>query len=116
MEQVYTVDQVKSILNTSESMVLKLLRSGELKGFRLGTKNWRVSESSLEQFLRDKEKETAAAIAEVSDITEGNLNVDSYDEYCQEEFRERIRDEIECAREDGTLIIEETGDDQHTEN
>ena len=48
------VSDVASRLSVSKETVLRWLRSGELRGARLGgTKaGWRISESDLQQFIR----------------------------------------------------------------
>ena len=61
MDKLYTLEEVEEILGMSESTVLHLLSSGELTGFRLRVKDWRVTETALKSFIQAKEIETAIA-------------------------------------------------------
>jgi len=51
MDKVYTPDQVAEILSVVKKTVLDWLRSGKLKGVKIG-KYWRVMEEDLEAFLK----------------------------------------------------------------
>ena len=56
-ERFLDVFQVECILEIGKNKVYDYLRSGELKGFKLG-RVWRVSERALEEFLIEKRIET----------------------------------------------------------
>ena len=56
-EMFFDVERVEYILGISKSKVYDLLRSGELKGFKLG-RLWRVSDKALQEFLIEKRIET----------------------------------------------------------
>jgi excisionase family DNA binding protein len=49
-EELYTVEEVAKTLKVSEQVVRRWLRSGRLKGVRIGHL-WRVRKSDLEKFL-----------------------------------------------------------------
>lgn len=48
-----SVPQAAELLGVSDVWVLKLLKSGELQGFRLSGRAWAVSEDSVEKNLRE---------------------------------------------------------------
>lgn len=57
-----TIDQVAEILNVNKPTIYALLRSGEMKGLRLGGRGvWRISEDDLQTFLDAAYQETADA-------------------------------------------------------
>lgn len=59
-----TIDQVAEILNVNKPTIYALLRSGEMKGLRLGGRGvWRISENDLQAFLDAAYQETAERIA-----------------------------------------------------
>lgn len=41
-DEIYTFDEVLQILKTSKQQLRKLLKNGEIKGFKLGTYKWRI--------------------------------------------------------------------------
>jgi len=45
-EEIYSPEKVAEILDVKKAFVMRLLRSGELKGSKMG-KFWRVTESAL---------------------------------------------------------------------
>ena len=51
----YTVTEISEAFGMSKTKILSLLKSGELKGFRL-TENgtWRIPHSCLEEFVKKK--------------------------------------------------------------
>ena len=48
--QVYTVQEVMEILKTSHNTVLKMLKDGRLKGFKIGN-YWRITDKTLKAFM-----------------------------------------------------------------
>jgi excisionase family DNA binding protein len=59
-----TIDQVAEILNVNKPTIYTLLRSGEMKGLRLGGRGvWRISEDDLQAFLDAAYQETAEWMA-----------------------------------------------------
>lgn len=50
-EQVYTPEQVAEHLQVSLKTIMLYLRSGKLKGFKVG-RLWRIRERDLEAFMR----------------------------------------------------------------
>jgi excisionase family DNA binding protein len=56
-DKMLTVVQVAEWLQVHPDTVKRWLRDGNLKGFRLGGNRagWRVRESELERFVRDRE-------------------------------------------------------------
>lgn len=55
METVLTVEETSEALKVSTAVVRALLRSGELKGRKVG-RDWRVLESDLHEFMRGGDK------------------------------------------------------------
>lgn len=53
-EKVYTLDDVVSILRTSKQQVRKMLKNGELKGFKLGKYKWKVTKTELDRYIEKK--------------------------------------------------------------
>lgn len=58
MEEIYTPEQVAKKLSVTKTTVLRWLRSGELKGVRLGHKTWRIREEQLDAFLKGRSLES----------------------------------------------------------
>jgi excisionase family DNA binding protein len=56
--EVMTVSEVARYLRVSESTVLMMLRSGQMKGAKVG-KSWRVLRSVVDDFLRSGNREPA---------------------------------------------------------
>lgn len=48
---VYTFEEVREILNTSKPKLRKLLKSGELKGFKIGKNTWKIPKSKLQDYI-----------------------------------------------------------------
>ena len=46
---VYTLPEARAVLNLSEHMILKYLKSGELQGYRVGA-HWRVGRDEILRF------------------------------------------------------------------
>ncbi|MBK1640233.1 excisionase family DNA binding protein [Rhodothalassium salexigens DSM 2132] len=63
IEPVYTVEQVAEFLSCNPSTVRRMLASPKctLKGFRVGTKLWRVRKSDLETYIQSCATEAAGA-------------------------------------------------------
>ena len=63
-QRMLTVEEVASRLATSEETIRRWLRSGKLRGVRLGATRagWRIDETDLAAFLRERsnvQEETA---------------------------------------------------------
>lgn len=52
--EIYTFEEVKTILKTNNQQLRALLNSGDIKGFKLGKYNWRVPASSLDNYIKQK--------------------------------------------------------------
>lgn len=52
VEQLLSVEEVCQQLFVSPGTVYKLLRSGEIKGFRMGS--WKISSHSVKEYIRGK--------------------------------------------------------------
>lgn len=52
---VLKVEGAARMLNCTEEFIRALLRSGELRGFKIG-QQWRITETSIQEFIRYKEK------------------------------------------------------------
>ncbi len=55
MEKYYSTEDVAEILGFKEKTVREWLRTGKLKGKKVG-RLWRVKESDLEKFINSEEK------------------------------------------------------------
>ena len=54
--KILDVKQVQEVLHLSERTVFRLIKNGELRGFKAG-REWRFEESDIEDFIhRQKEK------------------------------------------------------------
>lgn len=49
-EEVYTVRDVSKLLRVSKAFVYKLLQTGEMSGYRVGS-SWRIPISSVEEWF-----------------------------------------------------------------
>jgi excisionase family DNA binding protein len=52
-ERFYTIKEVAELLKVSDGGVRKWLKTGKLKGIKLG-RIWRIKKSDLEEFLNEK--------------------------------------------------------------
>jgi excisionase family DNA binding protein len=60
-----TLADVAELLNVSPSQTYALVRSGQLRGIKIGGRGqWRVEESELERFIAERYTETERFIAE----------------------------------------------------
>ncbi len=53
-DEIYTFDEVLQILKTSKQQLRKLLKNGEIKGFKLGTYKWRIPKKALDNYIKEK--------------------------------------------------------------
>lgn len=53
-DEIYTFDEVLQILKTSKQQLRKLLKNGEIKGFKLGTYKWRIPKKELDNYIQEK--------------------------------------------------------------
>ena len=53
-DEIYTFDEVLQILKTSKQQLRKLLKNGEIKGFKLGTYKWRIPKKALDIYIQVK--------------------------------------------------------------
>ena len=53
-DEIYTFDEVLQILKTSKQQLRKLLKNGEIKGFKLGTYKWRIPKKALDNYNQEK--------------------------------------------------------------
>jgi len=53
MEEIYTIKQVAEKIQLQEKTVREWLRTGKMKGVKLG-RIWRIREQDLIQFLEDR--------------------------------------------------------------
>jgi len=49
---IYTPEKVAEILGVKESFVKRQIREGNLKGFKVGSKFWRISKASLDEYCQ----------------------------------------------------------------
>lgn len=52
-EKFYTIKEVAELLKVSDGGVRKWLKTGKLKGIKLG-RIWRISKSDLEEFINER--------------------------------------------------------------
>lgn len=53
VDKILTVDEAAAVLRVSGAVVRALLRSGQLKGRKVG-RDWRVLESNIESYMREE--------------------------------------------------------------
>ncbi len=66
MEKYYSTEDVAEILGFKEKTVREWLRTGKLKGKKVG-RLWRVKESDLEEFINNAEKYLASEEEKTND-------------------------------------------------
>jgi excisionase family DNA binding protein len=57
-----TVPEIAKQLRMSEWTIREWIKAGRLRGFRAGTRNYRIHRSELERFLRDRGAEPGAEL------------------------------------------------------
>ena len=50
--KVYSLEEVSKILNVTTRTLYDYLKSGKLKGFKIGNK-WRITQEELKQFIEE---------------------------------------------------------------
>ena len=53
-EDIMTIPEVSEALYIGKNRVYELLQSGELKGFRIGQRTWKIPRESVELYVRKK--------------------------------------------------------------
>ena len=66
MEKYYSTEDIAEILGFKEKTVREWLRTGKLKGKKVG-RLWRVKESDLEEFINNAEKYLASEDEKTND-------------------------------------------------
>ncbi|TAK33548.1 MAG: DNA-binding protein [Chloroflexota bacterium] len=56
-DQLYTVKEVEELLGLSRNVVLRLLNQGELRGAKLGVRQWRIKGSDILEYYERKASE-----------------------------------------------------------
>lgn len=56
-ETFYTAEEVAAILKIEKGTVTKWLRTKKLRGFKLGSGEWRVRKSTLDAFIEERERQ-----------------------------------------------------------
>lgn len=56
-ETFYTAEEIAAILKVTESTVTKWLRTKKLRGFKLGSGEWRVRKTNLDAFIEERENQ-----------------------------------------------------------
>jgi excisionase family DNA binding protein len=54
-ERIFTVDQVAELLSYHRKTIIKWITNGELVASKLGTREYRIRESDLNDFMRRKQ-------------------------------------------------------------
>jgi excisionase family DNA binding protein len=62
--RVYTVEQVAEHLSVTPDKVRAWLRTGYIRGFKLGPREWRVADDDLEAFIQRLRVESGAGAAD----------------------------------------------------
>lgn len=60
IDDILTVNDVAEILYVGRNAVYELLNSGQLKGFRIGSKTWRIPKKYLDDFIIHKCESTTS--------------------------------------------------------
>jgi excisionase family DNA binding protein len=53
-EAVFTLEQVAKMLNVSERTIMRQIKAGKLKGFKVG-KSWRFREDAIDVYIAEQE-------------------------------------------------------------
>lgn len=53
-DKILTVNDVAEMLYVGRNTIYDLLNSGQLKGFRIGSKSWRIPKKSLDDYILQK--------------------------------------------------------------
>ncbi len=61
--QLLNIKQVQELLDLSERTVFRLIKGGELKGFKAG-REWRFEESDIEDYIKRQREKAAQLIAQ----------------------------------------------------
>jgi excisionase family DNA binding protein len=59
--RVYTLKEAAEYLRIKEHTLMGYLQEGEVQGFKIGGKSWRITEEALDEFIRtqiEKEQES----------------------------------------------------------
>jgi excisionase family DNA binding protein len=59
--RIIDIKQVQELLHLSERTVFRLIKSGELRGFKAG-REWRFEESDIEDFIKNQREKASQAI------------------------------------------------------
>lgn len=54
IDEILTVNDVAEILYVGKNTVYDLLNAGQLKGFRIGSKSWRIPRQCLNEYILQK--------------------------------------------------------------
>jgi len=57
----YKVPQLARDLNMDRKTIYRLIHSGQLRAFKVGS-DWRITEKAVEEFIREGERETEAMV------------------------------------------------------
>jgi excisionase family DNA binding protein len=61
--KILDIKQVQEMLHLSERTVFRLIKSGDLKGFKAG-REWRFEESDMENFIQEQREKATKSINE----------------------------------------------------
>ena len=54
-ERVLTLEQVAELLDVSERTIMRQIKAGKLKAFKVG-KSWRFREEAIEEYIKNQEE------------------------------------------------------------
>ena len=60
IDEILTVNDVAEILYVGRNTIYDLLNSGQLKGFRIGSKSWRIPRQCLNEYILEKSGSTTS--------------------------------------------------------
>ena len=53
-DEIMTLEEVAKVLKISNGPLRKLLKDGEIKGFKLGKYKWRIPKAAVEEYVKGK--------------------------------------------------------------
>ena len=71
-KEIMDVKEVQERLHVSERTIFRMIKSGDLKGFKAG-REWRFEESDIENFIKRQRANAEAAVEEAKHKVEGAL-------------------------------------------
>lgn len=87
MDKMLSTQEVSKALGVSDKTIRQWLRDGTLKGYKVGPRLWKVSETDLAEFVTKSRNATATESATEADTnTEGKARETLICEHCEQVF------------------------------